>query len=240
MKKIIIASMCFICIMLGHVTVFAEENETNYNKLVEYICEVTNFDRESIENDIELVSQKLKCSKLESAQYIYDQVYIPSDQNNSTVTYGSGSTGSTKKVLPASAICNAVYQKSVSLGWNHGHVLMFTSASKIIEAPGIGKVVKEHSRTDNKVVIGDDYHLTFTSKASSTAKSKIVARARKDIGKFYLSSTYNTRCDIDSVNCSSLLWCAYKSQGYNIDSNGGTFVSPADIKNSKYFSAKAY
>lgn len=111
-------------------------------------------------------------------------------------------------------------------GWNHGHAAIVRENNNyIVEAmPSSG--VRNQPNTwasdyDSKkkfYVKGATYSNYYN--AQSYAFSKIgydydILAAKDNPWRFY---------------CSSLVWQSWVSQGYNLDTNGGTYVTPADIE----------
>lgn len=155
--------------------------------------------------------------------------------NQSSTARGDSPVTRTKRFTP--------WEKSGYLlppaEWSHGHVGLFGESDTIIAAPGNGKISRKISRTENGLYVNlYDTYLAFVG--STEAKRGALKGAERLIDLPYNSSLNNKKCSDGVVNCSQLVWCAYQWSGYDVDSNGGRFVSPSDILNSSYFERTRY
>lgn len=111
-------------------------------------------------------------------------------------------------------------------GWHYGHTAIVRFDNNyVIEAwPGDGvRNYKNNWKTRFnskrafwvKYANGDDYHY---------AQSYAIAK----IGRPYSLAT--TKTSVTKFYCSKLVWQAWKSRGFDLDSNGGVLVTPANIE----------
>ncbi|WP_176929742.1 hypothetical protein [Lentzea albidocapillata] len=112
----------------------------------------------------------------------------------------------------------------------HNHVGIFYTTKTIVEAPGPkSRSQARTAATLNKC--GPVYKMYV--KAKQTTRNKAANYAYNDLrGRFYdLDFNKNKVNGSIFLNCSELVWRAYKTAGIELDSNGGTGVYPNDIKN---------
>lgn len=111
-----------------------------------------------------------------------------------------------------------------------GHNGIFYSKRYFEHAPGLGKVVTwgdsrsytMSSRSRKMFVIA---HWSQSEGAATWAKGRAGAEYRK---AFWDNKYFSGR-----MNCSQLVWAAYKRQEIDIDSNGGKGVYPRNIRDDK-------
>ncbi|SFB29273.1 Permuted papain-like amidase enzyme, YaeF/YiiX, C92 family [Amycolatopsis marina] len=110
----------------------------------------------------------------------------------------------------------------------HDHVGIFYTTKTIVEAPGPGS--KSRARTAatlNKC--GPIYKMYVKAKQSSRNKAANFAYNKlrgKGYDKNFLANKIN---GAGKLNCSELVWRAYKSVNIELDNDGGTAVFPIDI-----------
>ncbi|WP_434450026.1 hypothetical protein [Lentzea sp. E54] len=112
----------------------------------------------------------------------------------------------------------------------HNHVGIFYTTKTVVEAPGPkSKSQARTAATLNKC--GPVYKMYV--KAKQTTRNKAANLAYNDLrGRFYdLDFNKNKVNGSIFLNCSELVWRAYKTAGIELDANGGTGVYPDDIKN---------
>lgn len=232
MKKLTktIFSTILLC-LLSNTNISATDNSENDDKIKE-IADKSGLPEENIRDDIKSISEKLGITYNEALQNtlleIREQEVVQTNKVRASWT------------LPAGAGGNSFYTAAYTSSWNHGHTGVFSSANIIVHAPGVGKKSLEENRSSVKVGSGDQY-LSFKNMSSTSTLNAILAKARQLKGLNYSASIDNKTCSGNSaVNCSQLVYCAYLSAGYNVDSNGGMFVSPADIRDSGNFQKYPY
>ncbi|MFD4639769.1 YiiX/YebB-like N1pC/P60 family cysteine hydrolase [Lentzea sp. NPDC058436] len=112
----------------------------------------------------------------------------------------------------------------------HNHVGIFYTTKIVVEAPGPGSQSKARTAaTLNKC--GPVYKMYV--KAKQSTRNKAANYAYNSLrGKSYdLDFAVNKINSTLRLNCSELVWRAYKAAGIELDHNGGTGVYPNDIKN---------
>ncbi|WP_307478541.1 hypothetical protein [Cytobacillus purgationiresistens] len=144
--------------------------------------------------------------------------------------YG-GSSGTYK--LPLSTKGNIYYTDSYTAFYNHGHVGMYSSSDKIVEAvPGDGtRQIKYNARNVEQNSIIQKINVTTNQKnnAADWAVSQVGSSY-----SFNFATNRSTGHNGDK-NCSKLLWSAFTLKAnIDIDGNGGLGVYPRDITSSSY------
>lgn len=125
--------------------------------------------------------------------------------------------------------------------WDHssfpaGHVGIYTSPASIVEAPGPG-TTSHHVPTRSVQVHHDTRLLTTTLDASAQDRAAGYARSALVGHPYNLNFAFNkgSVSANDPMNCSQLVWYAYRSAvGLDLDSGGGPGVYPSDIYYSRY------
>lgn len=121
----------------------------------------------------------------------------------------------------------------------HGHTGIYYSSSWFVEAPGkkANGVALKSKKTQVK---GYSVGKGAVKQSVSTSTSKRNASANhahnKLRGKKYNSNfAFNKNVNGEKMNCSQLVWAAYKvGAKVDLDGNGGPGVYPYNIKNSKH------
>ncbi|MFB9776034.1 hypothetical protein [Brevibacterium otitidis] len=152
---------------------------------------------------------------------------------------GGVSTYATRTLGAAKAKGDIFVSPASTLFIKHGHTGIYYTTGTIVEAPGKkagGKTLKSRSYAASKLSVGKG--AVKQSVGVSTAKRKASANHAysKLRGKPYNTSfAANKKVNGSTMNCSQLVWAAYKVGGrIDLDSNGGPGVYPYNIKNSKY------
>lgn len=116
----------------------------------------------------------------------------------------------------------------------HGHTGIFYNTRNIIEAQSPGKNSVYRTSADKRVGIGAE--IQHVDRSCSVRK-KVVDRAKK----YYVGIKYdanfltNKSSSSSALNCSELVWKAYKyGASIDLDATGGSGVYPYDIYVSKY------
>jgi uncharacterized protein YycO len=120
---------------------------------------------------------------------------------------------------------------ATTLWIQHGHTGIYYTTATIIEAPGMGQVVKKTSASSIYVDPGAHKLYVTTTQAKRNAAADWAATK---LGYGYnLFFADNKNVEDDVYNCSQLVWAAYKKKAaLDIDANGGSSVYPVDIRNS--------
>ncbi|WP_394620386.1 hypothetical protein JNUCC0626_15150 [Lentzea sp. JNUCC 0626] len=144
-------------------------------------------------------------------------------------TYSDASC--TKKVK----VGNSRYKGDIFHSWAktlkvpHNHVGIFYTTKIVVEAPGpSSKSQARTAATLNKC--GPIYKMYV--KAKQSTRNKAANYAYNELrGKFYDGDFAKNKINTAlGVNCSELVWRAYKHAGIELDADGGPGVYPDDIK----------
>lgn len=184
----------------------------------------------------ETVEAVLQSALNESRESTADSLSVSLAAHDTAVTTNSssGGGGGTAVTLGAGNRTGDVfYSPASTLFIQHGHSGIYFSPDYIVEAPGTGKVVRYISSQNVKVAPGAKKQ---TVDASLTVRTKARDFAYSKRGKPYNTNfAFNKKVTADKYNCSQLVWASYKSAGsIDLDSNGGTGVYPANIRDSSY------
>ncbi|MBP3222801.1 MAG: hypothetical protein J6M18_02610 [Actinomycetaceae bacterium] len=112
--------------------------------------------------------------------------------------------------------------------------------SFIIEAPGNGKVSHTISiyNMDARVRAGTEIMRVRTTLSK---RVKAGTRAMTYVGRPYNNKFWDNKKYAGNMNCSQLVWAAYKSAtGIDLDGDGGKGVYLRDIKKSSWTYTYAY
>lgn len=124
------------------------------------------------------------------------------------------------------------HSTSSTYGFEHGHTGIYSAVNRITEARGKG------NKSESNDVVGRSYCATVTKMyvdTSDTNRGKAGHYAHDSLrGKDYdVWPAFNKDDDISKLNCSELVWKAYKfSVDVDLDGNGGPGVYPDNIKDS--------
>ena len=134
-----------------------------------------------------------------------------------------------------------VTRATYSAGWRHGHAAIITDSKygNVLEAAVLG--------SDSQIVNIDSwkYYPNFILlKLKNVEQDKLDEIAEFAVKSLYkvpykltvgiFSSKYKDGIDPTGTHCSHLVWYPFKKYGYDLDSNGGLFITPKDIANSPY------
>lgn len=148
---------------------------------------------------------------------------------------GSGGGSGTVQFPRASRAGDVFVHSSRTASVNHGHAGLYSSTTYVIEAPGGGKKSRQISITQRRGPKNEFW--LYRVGESSKRRSAAITQSRKYyLSKPYDSSFYNNRSNGSSkLNCSELVWRAFKYNSYSkidIDSNKGWGVYPKNIQDS--------
>ncbi|MDX3662494.1 YiiX/YebB-like N1pC/P60 family cysteine hydrolase [Streptomyces sp. ID05-26A] len=110
----------------------------------------------------------------------------------------------------------------------HNHVGIFYTTKIVVEAPGPKSL--SQARTAATLNKCGPVHKMYV-KAKQTTRNKAANYAYNELrGKSYdIDFAVNKINSTLRLNCSELVWRAYKAAGIELDHNGGTGVYPNDI-----------
>lgn len=170
----------------------------------------------------QVVDDALQAAEEEEAQWQKDKAEFERNKENRAA----------KKVghLPEVRVGGDIfYNPAPTVGIKHGHVGIYSSQIRIVEAPGI----KQRSRETG-------IRSVSVYKTSQLMYVKIGESRRKAAGRYAKNKLLNKPYNIyfatnkkpygKKMNCSQLVWAAYKnSVKVDLDGNGGPGVYPKDI-----------
>lgn len=173
----------------------------------------------------QVVDDALQAAEEEEAQWQKDKAEYEFDRE----TRAAKAVGTLPKVRVGGDI---FYNPASTAGVKHGHVGIYSSQYRIVEAPGFGLVSRERSVGQVSVY-----------KTSQLMYVKISESKRKAAGRYAKNKLLNKPYNIyfatnkkpygKNMNCSQLVWAAYKNSAkVDLDGNGGPGVYPNDIVNS--------
>ena len=123
--------------------------------------------------------------------------------------------------------------------WNMGHCAMVVNAEdcEIIEINGFGDFSEETyvfsiSKRGNYMILRPNIDEATVNDIVEYTKSELLDLPY-DATIGVLSRKYNE--EITATQCAHIFWYAFYKFGYDIDSNGGTVVTPQNVSNSQYF-----
>ena len=124
------------------------------------------------------------------------------------------------------------YTPATTFFVQHGHVGIYTEKGVVVEAVGGFSPSRPILARDITVTSGARQQYVKTSR---DRRQMAVAKANGLVGRPYNFNFVNNRRETHALNCSQLVWVAYKyGAGIDIDRNGGKGVYPKDIRDSKH------
>lgn len=125
------------------------------------------------------------------------------------------------------------YSPASTLFVNHGHSGIFYTTATIVHAPGSGQVSRSGSASAMNVASGAQKQYVTASQTERNTAANYAYNNLRD--RPYNSNFAFNRKNSNEVNCSQLVWLAYReTSGRDLDSNAGTGVYPANIRDSQY------
>jgi len=120
---------------------------------------------------------------------------------------------------------------STTLWIAHGHSGIYSSTTTVLEAPGIGRVLKKTAASSIYVDPGARKLAINTTQETRNAAADW---AESKVGAGYNMFFADNKTVEDSVyNCSQIIWAAYmKVADIDLDDNGGDSVFPVDLRDS--------
>jgi len=204
-------------------SIFAAEGK------IEEMMKRTGYPKEAIVSEIEKYAKKKNISNDAAESILYDAVIASTSYEDDSISTYSSSGGTV-------ALLNSHRSDLFYTPGGTGHVGLYSTSEKIVEAPGAGYVVTEKSAKNKKVA-----KTTKIAGVSSTLKGKtrkqqdVVGFARGKIGSKYAYTLDNKSCGNHDYNCSQLLYCAYSIGAWiYVDASTDAFVTPSDIYHSDY------
>lgn len=124
---------------------------------------------------------------------------------------------------------------SHAFGWRNGHAAMVVDADKrmVLEAQVLGSptvcVSLEHWECY------PSFRVLRLKDASPEERDQIAAYAKKMLTgiPYRLTAGIWQKGELTGTQCAHLVWYAYRHFGYDLDSDGGSIVTPADLAESE-------
>jgi uncharacterized protein YycO len=140
--------------------------------------------------------------------------------------------GTADTALPEALSYGDVFNSYASTaGYAHGHTGIYYTTYKIVHAPGLGQISLEQKVTD--VRVAKPIYLMHITSTTATQRATAAQYADNYLrGYKYNTNFLDNKKLGTSLNCSQLVWLAWKQAKVDLDANGGASVMPADIKNS--------
>lgn len=230
MKKIMVFAIvsALMCgnTMVAHAT--DSESSKSYEEIITEIAEESGISRETVKQDVNETAEIMGTDVDSAASYLLNEVKnnkVPETKNSRSSTY-----------LGNSVPGDIFYTDSSTAGWNHGHTAIYLTYNRVVEAAKIGYasrmvytdkyVVSSGANAQILMVVDKDFGTTRSAYSVSAGKN-----AAQYAGKGYNPSLINKSCSGD-MNCSQIVWCAWKPY-VDIDSTpGDSTVLPLNIVNS--------
>ncbi|EFG47013.1 hypothetical protein HMPREF0183_1716 [Brevibacterium mcbrellneri ATCC 49030] len=170
----------------------------------------------------QVVDDALQAAEEEEAQWQKDKAEYEFDRE----TRAAKAVGKLPRVDVGGDI---FYNPASTVGIQHGHVGIYAVNDYIVEAPGIGKL--SHRVHHSTVKVYKTSQLLYV-KITETRRRSAGKYARDKLQKKPYRKNFAVNKDpyADRMNCSQLVWAAYKnSVKVDLDGNGGPGVYPKDI-----------
>lgn len=150
-------------------------------------------------------------------------------QSDNAISGGSVLVKHAYTTPPAAEIGDIYFTQATTYKYSHGHVGMYHYSDNIVQAPGKGKLSNIKHRSESNIVKG--YSIigrvmtTLTNRRASANYAKTYY-----VNKPYDENFLNNKKVTSKLNCSGLVWFAYKKgASLNLDKDGGRGVYPRDI-----------
>lgn len=122
------------------------------------------------------------------------------------------------------------------LGWRNGHAALVVNAEEglTLEAITLGEnsaimSVKSWAKRPSFTVL----RLAGVDKETREQIAEYAQTTLKDLPYRLTAGVWKEKGELVGTHCSHLIWYAYQQFGYNLDSDGGLFVTPRDIYDSQ-------
>lgn len=260
MKKIC-SWLLAISMLLGVSTVaMAEGEESIQTELVEYMIQVnqqlglvlTESEIEQLEITVEQAAKKYSEAEGITMAEAYDKLLEEAMNGAPLLSASELSAYASRTVVLPTASTGAIFFIDSESAWNH--VGLYTSSTYIVESmPEDGVQYWKYNDPEayqNVVTnpadgVNDSCIMTVdttTSKRKAAAAwpgENIEAGTPYDYDfldnkqDYYTSGANTTKSELDALNCSELVWKAYKkAANIDLDGNGGLGVYPNDVLDS--------
>lgn len=239
MKKSLI-SMILLSVVLWFSPATAHAHEgRDYSERLNRLAQISNMqsDIDELERQVQIASQETGYAPI----HVIDMAISASlEASRMEKDYKKGSAKNLQSFVLGAAhnAGDIFYTPANTSGWNHGHTGIYSTRTLIVEAPGPFKVSHEVPANSVRVSSGSQIMEVKTGAANRNAAA---ARSKKYVGRQYQPSLIN-RHERGTMNCSQLVWAAYKySVGIDLDpSPNDVTVLPIDIVNSSWTTTYMY
>lgn len=161
---------------------------------------------------------------------------------NSIISFEERINGNPIKLAPLENGDILVTNSSHVLSWRNGHAAIVVDAENCVTLEAV--VIGQNSKTQNisKWSGYPNFAVLRLKNADKNERDKIARSAMDNlnnvpynvfIGLFPMK--YSDIGNVSGTQCAHLVWQAYASFGYDIDSNNGLIVTPLDIYRSDLF-----
>ncbi|MCI1901707.1 MAG: hypothetical protein LKI93_03130 [Bifidobacteriaceae bacterium] len=221
---------------------FASTPETEYRQVLTELSASLNgsLSVDELDEQAQQASRDTGKDKLELAKSVLEQSEnnmtsldaAPGEKPSRDVRSG-GNSGKHNPLRNSKHVGDVfVSEGNNTFGWNHGHAGIYAYNTKTcIEAPGGNSKARKVAR--NKTVAAGRA-LIQEVKVSQAKRNSAASRAKKYIGRGYNASIFTTnKNDWGGLNCSQLVWAAYKYGAKTDLDPHHSFVYPYGIRDSK-------
>lgn len=167
----------------------------------------------------------------ESLKLFYEEALVQQTEQESN-DYSINNSSKPNKAPGLSRNKGDVMYSKAWTGINHGHSAIYYTKDRVVHAPGTGQKSRSES-ANNRIGLKNGIQLQSVS-TSQTNRNKAANYAYNNLrNKPYDLAFANNKKTISKLNCSGLVWNAYKkSVNIDLDSNGGPGVYPSNIRDS--------
>ncbi|MDR1791005.1 MAG: hypothetical protein LBR20_05030 [Propionibacteriaceae bacterium] len=188
-------------------------------------------DADEITQIVEQMAQKSDSSAQEVANQMLAEAEASAKAASGSRLRSSG--GGTVTLANANQIGDIFISPASTLFIEHGHTGIYYAKSSIVEAPGLNQ--KSRAIGAGKVKVGKGTVLQYVRGIQSVDAAKAGKYAYDKLRNKPYNTHFASNKDASgsSMNCSQLVWAAYKKAlSIDLDGNGGSGVYPYDIKGS--------
>ncbi|WP_028594472.1 hypothetical protein [Paenibacillus assamensis] len=226
MKKILFLTLCALMLIAAPLQAAAGSTNQQLDQIVS--LHGNGLTKEDLKQSIVELTKHSGLSEQQITTQILNELL---SQPEDVIAYGSPVDGGTIQLDP-SAKGNLFYQPASFAGVEHGHVGLYYTPSTIVESssPKYGVILA--AVADRKVKSGA--RIMQVNVTSTAQNHSATEWAKGKVGLDYdIQFFHNRFCNVNSFNCSQLVWCAFKSvANIDLDKNGGLGVYPKDIRDS--------
>lgn len=126
------------------------------------------------------------------------------------------------------------------VGWNHGHAGLVLNENEVLECTSLGKnsrIVKANHwrKYSNYIVLRvKDIERKVQNQVADYAREYLLNVPYRLLAGIVGAKAADTSEKYFGLQCAYLVWYAWQTVGYDLDSDGGRLVTPHDILKSEY------